>query len=398
MAQRQHRRNLAVSAKTFIRQAFLAAAIASPTSLLADDIGCGPLGCATDPYGISGCAESCTDPLTSQFQPPFTNEPSPIAQPMTQAMQQPMQQGAGSLFGGGVEGSLAAQAHAPGYIDWAVPRTMFRLRLDSAFDNNRPDRAEFLYAQCGCAGGPGPGVVGPPPTVNGSVDYQEVRAYLEVASDSGFSVFGEVPVRFLQTSADPDLPFEDTGDANGFSDLEVGFKYALAQTDSQLLTFQLRTYIPTGNAGRGLGTDHVSLEPGFLYLNNVSDRVDVFAEVRDWVPIKGSKFAGQDFSGNVLRYGVGTAVTAVDTCNCRISPIVEFVGWTVFDGLMVNTDIIGPPGSNIVDASTTIVNAKVGVRTMFKSNGSTLYVGYGRSLTGQRWYEDIARLEYTIFL
>lgn len=398
MAQQQDRRFHAGSTKTFIRKAFLAAIIASPTSLFADDIGCGPLGCSADSYGNSACAEGCMDPLSSQFQPPFTNEPSPFAQPMTQAMQQPMQQGAGSLFGGGVEGSLAAQAHAPGYIDWAVPRTMFRLRLDSAFDNNRPDRAEFLYAQCGCAGGPGPGVIGPPPTVNGSVDYQEVRAYLEVASDSGFSVFGEVPIRFLQTTADPDLGLQDTGDANGLSDLEAGFKYAFAESDTQLLTFQLKTYIPTGDAGDGLGTDHVSIEPGLLYLHNVSDRVDVFAELRDWIPIKGSKFAGQDFSGNVLRYGVGTAVTAVDTNSIRISPIVECVGWTVFDGLMVNTDIIGPPGSNIVDASTTIVNGKVGVRTMFKSNGSTLYVGYGHALTGQRWYEDIARLEYTIFL
>src|SRR5207248_6321693 len=37
-----------------------------------------------------------------------------------------------------------------GYIDSAVPRTQFRLRYDSAYDNNRPDRAAFFYPKCGC--------------------------------------------------------------------------------------------------------------------------------------------------------------------------------------------------------------------------------------------------------
>src|SRR5262245_15041233 len=34
-----------------------------------------------------------------------------------------------------------------GYIDSAIPVDRFRLRYDAANDNNRPDRAEFFYAQ-----------------------------------------------------------------------------------------------------------------------------------------------------------------------------------------------------------------------------------------------------------
>ena len=126
----------------------------------------------------------------------------------------------------------------------------------------------------------------------------------------------------------------------------------------------------------------------------ISHRLDLFGEVRDWIPVSGSTNLGREFSGNVLRYGVGAAYTTMDTCSTRISPIIEVVGWSVLDGLMVNTDNMG----NVENASTTIVNGKVGLRTLFKSTGSTLYVGYGHALTGQRWYEDIVRLEYTMFL
>ena len=55
-----------------------------------------------------------------------------------------------------------------GYIDNAVPVTMFRLRYESAYGNNRPDRAEFFYAKCGCF--KTPDAKGPPlPETN--VDY-----------------------------------------------------------------------------------------------------------------------------------------------------------------------------------------------------------------------------------
>ena len=37
-----------------------------------------------------------------------------------------------------------------GYIDSAIPRSNIRLRYDDAYGNNRPDRAEYFYPQCGC--------------------------------------------------------------------------------------------------------------------------------------------------------------------------------------------------------------------------------------------------------
>src|SRR5512135_685152 len=41
-----------------------------------------------------------------------------------------------------------------GYIDSAIIRSRVRVRYDSAYDNNEPDRAEFFYAKCGCFGNP----------------------------------------------------------------------------------------------------------------------------------------------------------------------------------------------------------------------------------------------------
>lgn len=339
-----------------------------------------------------------------QPTPPDASPSAPSAPPDFSApFNQPQAATTPSLFSGGVEGTLTAQgaaagAHAPGYINWALPRSQFRMRFDAGFNNETPDRAEFFYAQCGCSpGAPGPGTPGPPPTVNRSVNFQDLRGYIEVANGRRFSVFGEVPVRFLQTkgASNLDPAIRGTGDTAGFSDLEAGFKYALIQDADTIFTFQFKGYIPTGDASHGLGTNHVSLEPGFLAQRRINSRLDVFGEFLDWIPINGSSANGQNYAGNVLRYGVGAAYTAAETRTLKISPIVEFVGWSVLDGQVLNTS---GPGAAIEDAATTIVNLKLGVRTQFKSNGSTLYLGYGHALTGQKWYEDLARIEYTIFL
>ena len=41
----------------------------------------------------------------------------------------------------------------------------------------------------------------------------------------------------------------------------------------------------------------------------------------------------------------------------------------------------------------TIVNLKAGVR-VGNYSGHSLYVGYGRALTGDVWYDEILRIEY----
>jgi hypothetical protein len=300
---------------------------------------------------------------------------------------------------------LGTSSSNVGYIDDAIIGTQMKLRFDAAYGNNRPDRAEFFYAKCGCFRelGADPNAPGPAPALNGrdpnttrfietNVDYQDINLELEYALSQEFSVFLETPFRFLN----PDV----NDNTSGFADMQAGFKWALATSSCDCLTFQLRTYIPTGDARRGLGTDHVSLEPALLYYGQIDERMSLEAELRDWIPISGSSGAGtgfdEDFAGNVLRYGVGLAydVFKCDQCGKRITPVVEVVGWTVLDGLASGSTDGTLAGVFVEDAAgDTIVNLKVGTRVAFNRNDS-FYVGYGRALTGDVWYQDIARLEY----
>ena len=48
-------------------------------------------------------------------------------------------------MGGGE--TLAMFDSSVGYIDTAIPGNVFRLRFDTAYNNNRPNRAEFFYAK-----------------------------------------------------------------------------------------------------------------------------------------------------------------------------------------------------------------------------------------------------------
>jgi len=282
------------------------------------------------------------------------------------------------------------------YIDDARIRSLFRLRADAAYNNPFPDRAEFFYAQCGCfgQGAPGPGRTSAATNVN----YQEFWGYIESARSDRFSLFMDVPFRLVDI--DVNIP-NATGAAAaqipnsaGLSDIHFGFKYAFIADPDRYDTFQLRVYTPTGDADRGLGTNHVSFEPAYLIYRRLTNRVRINGEFRVWVPISDSvnPLNGRDFAGTILRYGLGGAYDLYQSCDCcndRLSAVVEFVGWSVLSGQKFN-----PLFPNDTEAAgDTIVNVKAGGRWVF--GNQSIYAGYGRALTSQVWYTDIIRAEYT---
>jgi hypothetical protein len=323
-------------------------------------------------------------------------------------------------------GATTAIASNGGYIDTAIIRSRVRVRFDANYDDTSPDKAEFIYPKCGCFGNPAnfpkaisngvfntpkalrlgydPMARGPQHTMVSNlpvarmfggdprINYQEVATYLEYAPTQNFSGFIELPARFL----DPTL----VRNAAGFSDLNLGFKYAFVAEPNEYYTFQFRTYCPTGAADLGLGTGHVSVEPAFLVFQRLTDRLYFDGEFRDWIPVFGSNFAG-----NVLRYGVGLTYNFVLTDHFRVAPVNEVVGWTILNGKeYVDTNPNGP--LNV--AGQTIVNEKIGIRIGLgdysqAGGGSalndrhSLYVGYGRCLTGDAWYRDTFRLEYNFW-
>jgi len=311
----------------------------------------------------------------------MTTAPRPTDAPPSVAPEREITPGA--LTSAALGDSLTS--FGPGYLDNAVPFSHFRLRFDSAYRDTRPDRAEYFYGKCGCFRPADPNAPGPP-LPESSVDYQDISAYMEWAPRDRFSVFLEVPYRFLNP--------EKNNNVSGLADMNAGFKFALVRTDCRVVTFQGRIYFPSGDPDRGLGNDHVSLEPSILIAQNLSERLQLFGQFGDWIPVGGTEFAG-----NILRYGAGVSYTAVDNGRISISPVVELLGWSVLSG----KEVIDLQGTVANASGDTIINAKVGVRIGFggaRNQGmlgnSDLYVGYGRALTGETWYRDIVRVEYRL--
>lgn len=269
------------------------------------------------------------------------------------------------------EGPLVADSTV-GYLDNPIVGNQIRFRYDSSYGATQPARAEYIW--------PVDGQFGPGPGPETSVDYQDLSLYGELQMGMNWSLFGELPVRF----ANPEIQ----DNTQGLGDAKVGFKYALRQDTDCVRTLQLKLYIPTADGGRGLGTDHYSLEPGLLLQRELGPRLTGYGEIKDWIALDGS----DGFAGNVLQYGLGASYRLSNDCDCpRLSAVAEFVGWTVLNGGSAIT--LPGPITQFVDATgDTIVNAKVGLRWRL-SESWDVYGGYGRALTDQEWYSDVLRLE-----
>lgn len=126
-----------------------------------------------------------------------------------------------------------------GYIDSAVIGNNARFRFDAAYDSNKPNRGEFIWAWT-------------PPSANGPgraesrVDYQRLSAYVEWAPSDDFSVFVDAPAVLSNPTINDNTA--------GFGDMEAGFKMAVCRECNTLVTFQMKTYLPTGDEKSGMGT------------------------------------------------------------------------------------------------------------------------------------------------
>jgi hypothetical protein len=291
-----------------------------------------------------------------------------------------------------------------GYVDDAIIGSQIRIRFDAGFHDNAPDRAEFFYAQYAGLNGPGPN------SVVADLNFQQLYLRAEYAQTNRISFFTEVPVRWIQ----PQLivanlnPGTTLTNQAGLSDVAAGFKLAALASPNQYLTFQFQSHFPSGNASKGLGTNHYSVEPALLYYQRFSDKVAVEAQVGDSHPIGGSSCRNpcestnvtgpntQGFAGDVFFYGVGPSYLVYRGEHVQIAPVIELVGWRVLGGLQTNCV---PSSLNCSDQEavsadgTNIVNLKAGARAMVGDH-SSFYIGYGHQLTHAFWYKEIVRAEY----
>jgi hypothetical protein len=293
------------------------------------------------------------------------------------------------------------RASMVGYVDDATIDDHIRLRLDLAWNNNVPDRAEFFYAQCGCnyAGAPGPGNPGAGDLVT-RLNFQQVfvdgqYAFKRRGKDSRIAVFASVPFRFLQPQTFLGQTFTPPltntfKDSSGLADIRVGAKAAVISDEDSTLTVQVQGYFKTGDAKQGLGTNHGAIEFSVLNKQAMSDRAEIELEVGEWHPLSGSIApppGGQQYSGDVFYYGVGPSYELYKTDRLIFAPVVELVGWHVFGGQQQNA------GTLQSAEGTNIVNLKIGARTVF-DNRRSIYIGYGHALTDAVWYKSILRVEF----
>jgi hypothetical protein len=297
-----------------------------------------------------------------------------------------------------------AKGSMVGYVDDAIVGSQVRVRFDTGFHNNAPDRAEFFYAQYAGIDGPGPN------SVVANLNFEQLYLRAEYAPTQRFSLFAEIPIRWIQpqlilANLTPSTTLTSEG---GISDVAAGFKLAAIASAKQYLTFQLQAYFPSGNASSGLGTGHYSVEPALLYYQRLSAGSAVEAEVGDSHPIGGSSClnpcqsnnatgpGSEGFAGDVFFYGVGPSYAVYRSDRVVIAPVIELVGWRVLGGLetVCVPSVQGCSDQEAVSADgTNIVNLKAGVRATVGTH-SSFYVGYGHQLTHNFWYKEIVRAEY----
>jgi hypothetical protein len=384
--------------KHFVQGWICLAVLLSGVNALAGTYCCrhGSSGCYATPSccgPTSGCCQRALEEAPWQEGMPPSEGMPPEQAPDMAAAAAPAMAAAGG-FGGG------AFASGPGgYIDPAIVATRFRVRYDNMQDAERPDRAEMFYSRQANFG------------LNNldEVDLEEVSVYLELEVACGLSFFVELPFRSIEAR-------DNTGatllEGDGISDVNFGFRYALQDCCGQALTFQLRVYAETGDEVEGVGTGHSSIEPAILFQRQVASDATFFGEFRAWIPTDGTFDPGLDdeVAGTVLRYGVGLSYDLWQSC-CRrccscqsccrgcqgccqsychyssLAAVVEFVGWTVLDGGKTE-----PDGTVVSAEGDTIFNIKIGAR--YTSGPHSFYGGWGHALTGDQWYDDIARAEY----
>ena len=243
----------------------------------------------------------------------------------------------------GLASGASGFASPGGYLDDAIPQTMFKLRYDSESGINRFDRADYMFGtwregsfhtHALVGGGTVRGTFSDPKAtgsqiISNDVSDQILSAAMEYAFSQRLSVFVDVPYQFvhfgpdLEDAVEPQgmtkqailnrTQFPETEVRNekqnpiGAGDIQVGFKYAfIAEPDCRYLTFQFRTYVPTGDPGLGLGTGHVSVEPSLLAYQRLTDQLVIQGQLTDWIPI-----AAGPGAGNVVQYGAGIGYDVV---------------------------------------------------------------------------------------
>lgn len=262
--------------------------------------------------------------------------------------------------------------YAPFAIERSQPLNHFAIRVDSVYNLTLPDRAEYHWARSGGFSGRGP-------ATEQSVDYQDIRFITETGGET-FSIATEVPIRVL----DPEV----NGNTAGMGDMSIASRLVLVDGRRWQLTQFFKTHLLTGATSKGLGTGHVSLEPGVLIRYKWSETTYVHSEIRYWFALPGHPV----HAGQVLRTGVGISHLFHETDSFAVIPTLEFVTMSVLDGQKT------PFGGVPVDVDgDSVAHIFPGLRFVADTGGDfglfELGIGGGFDIGSTGWYDSMLRLE-----
>jgi hypothetical protein len=268
-------------------------------------------------------------------------------------------------------------ADAPFVLDTTNPMTMWALRIDAAYKWRYPDAAEYLFARPTTFGG-----IGPPEQAY--ANFQDFD-FIGEMGNSSFSTRTSIPVRILDPATG--------GSTAGMGDVQVATKLVLLAGERLKLTQYLDMYMPTGSAGKGLGTGHFAMEPGLLASYRWSDETYIHAETKYLFPIPTSP----GFTGTMLTWGFGVSHLMYDGDAFAVIPTAELVCYTIFDASQTAVDPV--PNLQHID-NEVIPTIHLGCRVVsdrFRDIGTVeLGVSVGINLGASNWYEDLLRTEVRV--
>jgi hypothetical protein len=203
-------------------------------------------------------------------------------------------------------------ANASFFADYARPRTITRIRYDNLNDMRTPDRAQFFMQN---VTGPSSGTKSFIPQAR----LQQVSLYQEVAGERG-SFFFNMPYNQLNPNWAPT--------SAGFGDLNFGVKSLLFDCEMLQVSFQFRTYMPTGSSTSNLGTGHISLDPSILASLKLTPTTYLQGQIGNFIPI-GFGGNGKQLAGGVLYWFTSlNQVLWYSTPNSPLIATLEMDGWS----------------------------------------------------------------------
>jgi hypothetical protein len=301
-----------------------------------------------------------------------------------------------------------ALADSAFFVDAARPITQTRLRYDHAWSWQDPDRAEFLMARqnpknkqiiLGGGDGVGKGLA----IVATKADFDQFSLYTEGATGR-IGVFVEMNYLSIDPTVSPAYyaidpnTFGVSEHQSGFGDLTVGTKTLLLDCELMQFGFEFKTFIPTGNFIKGLGTGHVSLEPSLLLSMRLCPDVYFQEQMSYWIPLGGDAL----FEGNIYHNHM-----SLNWLLCRPCPGLQLIAttelnqWLVLGGSFTvpNFDVVTPGNAaqfSPVGASargTSILSAGPGLRLVICDKIDIGAAG-AFAITGSHFADQLLRVEF----